>query len=35
MPVICQKYNTTRGNLNDEIRKQYFGEFVIIQIKFL
>jgi hypothetical protein len=23
------KYNTMRGNLNNEIRKQYFGEFDI------
>jgi hypothetical protein len=28
-PVICQKYNTNRGNLNNEIRKQCFGEFDI------
>jgi hypothetical protein len=29
VPVICQKYNTMRGNLNNEIRKQDFGEFYI------
>jgi hypothetical protein len=32
VPVIHQKYNTMRGYLNDEIRKQYFGEFVICTI---
>jgi hypothetical protein len=29
VPVICQKYNTMRGSLNNEIRKQYFGDFGI------
>ncbi len=29
VPVICQKYNTMKGNLNNKIRKQYFGEFDI------
>jgi hypothetical protein len=33
VPVICQKYNTMRGNLNNEIGKQYFGEFDIRTIK--
>ncbi len=32
VPVICQKYNMMRGNLNNEIRKQYFGEFDIHSI---
>jgi hypothetical protein len=29
VPDFCQKYNIMRGNLNNEIRKQYFGEFDI------
>jgi hypothetical protein len=31
--VIFQKYNTMRGNLNNESRKQYFGEFDIRTIE--
>jgi hypothetical protein len=29
VPVICQKYNNIRGDFNSEIRKQYFGDFVV------
>jgi hypothetical protein len=32
VPVICQKYNTMRGSLNNEIRKQYLGEVDICTI---
>ncbi len=32
---FSSKYNTMRGNLNNEIKKQSFDEFVFKQINFL